>query len=173
MNLKDYVTTIPDFPKKGIMFRDVTPVIENGESLKYAIDQLADFAQKVGANKIAGPEARGFVLGAAIAYKLGLGFVLIRKPGKLPRKTISEDYALEYGTNTLCVHEDSFKPGDKVLIVDDLLATGGTAVASARLVERSGASVAGMGFLIDLVDLKGKEVLKDYNVLALMEYEGE
>jgi adenine phosphoribosyltransferase len=105
--------------------------------------------------------------------KLGLGFVLIRKPGKLPRKTISEDYALEYGTNTLCVHEDSFKPGDKVFIVDDLLATGGTALASARLVERSGATVAGMGFLIDLVDLKGKEVLKDYNVLALMEYEGE
>ena len=173
MNLKDYVATVPDFPKKGIMFRDVTPIIEDPEAFKYMIDQFADYAVKVGATKIAGPEARGFVLGAAVAYKLGLGFTLIRKPGKLPRKVISEDYSLEYGTNTLCVHDDSFKKGEKVLIIDDLLATGGTALASAKLVERCGASVAGLAFIVDLVDLKGKEFLKNYDVFALLEYEGE
>lgn len=173
MDLSKYVATVPDFPKKGIMFRDVTPIIEDAEAFKYTIDTIAEYAKKVGATKIAGPEARGFVLGAAVAYKLGLGFTLFRKPGKLPREVITEDYALEYGVNTLCVNADSFKKGDKVFIIDDLLATGGTAKASAKLVERCGATVAGLAFIIDLVDLKGKECLKDYNVLTLLEYKGE
>ena len=125
------------------------------------------------ANVIAGPEARGFALGAAIAYKENLGFVTIRKPNKLPREQITEDYDLEYGKNTLCVHTDAFKKGDKVLIVDDLLATGGTAIASAKLVERLGATVAGFAFIINLKDLNGLSLIKDYSVKYLVEYEGE
>ena len=173
MELKNYIATVKDFPKEGIMFRDVTPLIQDKDAFKEAIDLLSEYAKKVGANVIAGPEARGFVFGSAIAYKLGLGFVTIRKPGKLPRKVISEDYDLEYGKNTLCVHDDAFKKGDKVLIVDDLLATGGTALASAKLVERLGAEVAGLAFIINLKDLCGLKMLKDYNTYYLLEYEGE
>jgi len=173
MDLKKYIATVKDFPKEGIMFRDVTPLIQNKDAFKEAVDLLCEYAKKVGANVIAGPEARGFVFGSAMAYKLGLGFVTIRKPGKLPRKVITEDYDLEYGKNTLCVHDDAFKKGDKVLIVDDLLATGGTALASARLVERLGAEVAGMAFIINLKDLNGLKLLNDYNTYYLLEYEGE
>jgi len=173
MNLKDYIITIPDFPKKGIMFRDITSLIQQGEAFSYAVDLLAKYAKEKGATVIAGPEARGFIFGSAVAYKLGLGFVPIRKPGKLPRKEIKEEYSLEYGTNTLCIHEDAFNKNDKVFIIDDLLATGGTALAAAHLIERSNASVAGFGFVIDLIDLKGKELLHDYDVFTLVEYEGE
>lgn len=173
MDLKKYIANVVDFPKKGIIFRDVTPVFQNGEAFTYVIDELADYAKKVGANVIAGPEARGFALGAAIAYKLHVGFVTIRKPNKLPREQITEDYDLEYGKNTICVHTDAFEPGDKVLIVDDLLATGGTALASARLVERLGAEVAGFAFIVNLKDLPGLKKIQKYNVLYLVEYEGE
>lgn len=173
MNLKDYIETIPDFPKKGIMFRDITPLINNGDAFNEVINKFADFAKKAGATVIAGPEARGFLFGTPVSAKLNIGYVPVRKPGKLPRKTISFDYDLEYGKNTLCVHEDAFKKGDKVLIIDDLLATGGTALASCKLVEKCGAEVVGLCFVIDLVDLKGRELLKDYNVLALTEFEGE
>ena len=173
MDLKEHIKTIPDWPKKGIMFRDITSLLQNPLAFEYAVDMLSDFGKKVGATVVAGPEARGFIFGAPVAAKLGVGFIPVRKPGKLPRATISEEYDLEYGSNTLCVHEDAFSPFDRVLIIDDLLATGGTALASAHLVEKSGASVAGLGFVIDLIDLKGRELLKDYNVCTLCQYEGE
>ena len=118
MNLKEYVATIPNFPKEGIMFRDCTPIVGNGEAFKFAIDKIAEFAKKLGANVIIGPEARGFIFGCPVAYKLGLGFAPVRKPGKLPRKQVTAEYDLEYGSNTLCMHDDAVKPGDKVLIAD-------------------------------------------------------
>ncbi len=173
MNLKEHITTIPDWPKKGIMFRDITTLIQNPEAFSYAVDKMAEFGKMIGATVVAGPEARGFIFGAPVAAKMGVGFVPVRKPGKLPRKVITENYELEYGSNTLCIHEDAFTAFDKVLIVDDLLATGGTALATAHLVEKSGASVAGLSFIIDLVDLKGKDLLKDYKVQTLCEFEGE
>lgn len=173
MELKNYIANIIDFPKKGIIFRDVTPLFQNGEAFHYACMQIAEYAKKKNATIIAGPEARGFMIGCGVAAILKTGFVPVRKPGKLPREVICEEYALEYGTNTLSMHIDAVKKGDRVLIVDDLLATGGTALASAHLCEKLGAEVVGFAFLIDLVDLKGKELLKDYDVLSLMEFEGE
>lgn len=173
MNLKDYIATIPNFPKEGIMFRDVTPLIEDGNAFNEATNILAEYAKSKGATVIVGPEARGFIFGCPVATKLNLGFVPIRKPGKLPRKQITEDYALEYGTNTLCMHEGSVKKGDKVVIIDDLLATGGTALAAAHLCEKCEAEVVGLAFIIDLVDLKGRNLLKDYDVFSIMEFEGE
>lgn len=173
MNLKDYVTNIVDFPKKGIIFRDVTTILQNGEAFKYAVEQLAKIAKEKGANVIVGPEARGFMFGCPVAVMNNCGFVPVRKPGKLPREVIEEEYSLEYGTNTLAIHKDAIKKGDKVFIIDDLLATGGTALAASRLVERLGGEVVGLGFVIDLVDLKGREVLKGYDVSTLIEFEGE
>ncbi len=173
MNLKDYITTIPDFPEKGIMFRDITTLLQNGEAFSYAVKQIAEFAKKKGATVIVGPEARGFMFGCPVATELNIGFVPVRKPGKLPRASISEEYSLEYGTNTLSIHADALKKGDKVLIVDDLLATGGTALAGAHLCERLGAEVVGCAFVIDLKDLNGRKILKDYDIFALTEYEGE
>ena len=173
MNLKDTIVTIPNFPKEGIMFRDITTLLENGEAFKYTTDEIAKFAKEKGATVIVGPEARGFLFGAPVATALGLGFVPVRKPGKLPRKQLTEEYDLEYGSNTLCIHEDALKKGDKVLIVDDLLATGGTALAACHLCEKAGAKVVGLAFVIDLVDLKGKELLKNYPVKTLVEFEGE
>ncbi len=173
MNLSDYITTIPDFPQKGIMFRDITTLLQNGEAFSYAVKQLAEYAKSKGATVIVGPEARGFMFGCPVATELELGFVPVRKPGKLPRASISEEYALEYGTNTLSIHADALKKGDKVVIVDDLLATGGTALAGAHLCERLGAKVVGMAFVIDLKDLNGRKLLKDYDVYSLLEYEGE
>ena len=169
MDLKEHITTIPDWPKKGIMFRDVTTLLQSPEAFSYAVERLADFGRKVGATVVAGPEARGFIFGAPGAAKLGIGFIPVRKPGKLPRTVITENYDLEYGSNTLCIHDDAFSAFDRVLIIDDLLATGGTALATAHLIEKTGASVAGLGFVIELVDLKGKALLKDYTVESLCE----
>ena len=173
MNLSDYIATIPDFPKKGIMFRDITTLLQNGEAFSYAVSKIAEYAKSKGATVIVGPEARGFMIGCPVATELKIGFVPVRKPGKLPRASISEEYSLEYGTNTLSIHADSLKKGDKVVIVDDLLATGGTALAAAHLCERLGAEVVGMAFVIDLKDLNGRKLLKDYDVCSLLEYEGE
>lgn len=170
MDLKKYVADIPNFPKEGILFRDITPLMNDGEAYKYATKTLCDFAKEVGAELIVGPEARGFIFGCPVAYELGLGFVPIRKPGKLPRETISYAYDLEYGSNTLCVHADSVKKGQKVLIVDDLLATGGTVEATIKLIEQMGGEVVGCAFLIELVDLKGRELIKGYNVKTLIQY---
>lgn len=173
MNLKDYIESIVDYPKKGIIFRDITPLLQDGDAFKYTIEKLAEFAKSKGATKIVGPEARGFMFGCPVAAKLGIGFVPVRKPGKLPRKTIDESYDLEYGSNTLCCHEDALTKNDKVVIIDDLLATGGTALATAHLCEKLGAEVLGLEFVIDLIDLKGREILKDYEVNTLIEFEGE
>ena len=169
IDLKDYVATIPNYPIEGVLFRDVTPMMENGESFKEAICQLAEIGRELKADVIVGPESRGFVFGAPVAVEMGVGFVPVRKPGKLPRETISCKYSLEYGTNEVFMHKDSIKPGQRVLVVDDLLATGGTARAAANLVEQLGGVVAGFAFIIELEGLNGREFLKDYEVRALME----
>lgn len=173
MDYKKIIVTIPDFPKKGIMFRDVTTVLQNGEAFKAACDEFTEYAKEVKADVIAGAEARGFMFGSPVAVNLGIGFVPIRKPGKLPREVISESYDLEYGSNTLCIHKDAITPGQRVLIVDDLLATGGTVKAMIKLIERLGGVVAGCIFLVELVDLPGRKVIGDYPIKSLVEYEGE
>ena len=173
MNLKDTIVTIPDFPKKGIMFRDITTLLENGEAFAHATEEIAKFAEEVGATIIVGPEARGFLFGAPVAAKLKLGFVPVRKPGKLPRAQITEEYSLEYGTHTLCIHEDALSKGDKVLIVDDLLATGGTTNAIAKIVEKLGGEVAKIIFVIELEGLGGRELLSKYKVESLIKYKEE
>ena len=170
INYKDYVADVKDFPIEGILFRDITPLMANGEIFKEACDELTLFAKELNIDVVAGPESRGFIFGCPIATNLNVGFVPIRKPKKLPRETIEVSYSLEYGKNTLCMHKDAIKPGQKVLIVDDLLATGGTIKAGIELVEKLGGIVAGICFLIELQDLNGREVLKGYNVKTLMTY---
>ena len=170
IDLKDYIASIPDYPTKGILFRDVTPLVDDGEAFKEAVRQLAEYAKSVGADLIAGPESRGFIFGCPTAYELGIGFVPVRKPGKLPRETISASYSLEYGTNELFMHKDAVKPGQRVVIIDDLLATGGTAKATAEMVKKLGAVVAGCAFVIELDGLPGRVMLEQegYDVKALM-----
>jgi adenine phosphoribosyltransferase len=170
MDYKKYIDVIEDFPTKGISFKDITSFIDNAEAFHSCIEEFAQFAKEVGANVIVGPESRGFIFGCPVAYELGIRFVPVRKPGKLPRKEIREDYALEYGVNTLCMHEDAIKKGDKVVIIDDLLATGGTVGACSRLVERLGGSVVGVEFLIELTDLKGRDTLSRYKINSLVSY---
>lgn len=170
MNYKDYIAAVQDFPKEGILFRDITPLMQNGEVFKAACDELTEFAKQVGATIVAGPESRGFIFGCPVASNLSIGFVPVRKPNKLPRETVSLKYDLEYGSNELHMHADSIKKGDKVLIVDDLLATGGTVEATIKLIEMMDGEVVGCAFLIELADLKGKELLKGYNVKTLMTY---
>ncbi len=170
MDLKKYIYDIPNFPKEGILFRDITPLLNNGEAYKYAVNQMVEYAKKVKATKILAPEARGFLFGTCVAYELGIPFVPVRKPGKLPREIISEKYDLEYGTNEISIHKDAINPKEKILIVDDLLATGGTVNAVTKLVERCNAEVVGMAFAVELVDLKGRELLKKYDVMSLLQY---
>jgi len=172
--VKDYIRTIPDFPHEGIMFRDVTTLFADPRGLRLAIDQLLHPYAGVQVDKIVGLEARGFILGGAIAHQLGKGFVPIRKQGKLPGKTLSQAYTLEYGEAVMEIHEDAIEPGEKVLVVDDLLATGGTAVAGLKLLERLGADVIGCAFVIDLPDLGSRRVLEglDIPVHCLCSYEG-
>lgn len=170
MDLKNYVATVLDFPKKGIVFRDITPLMNSGEAYKEATDQIVNFAKEHNIDVVVGPEARGFIFGCLVSYSLGIGFVPVRKPGKLPREVIEYSYDLEYGSNVLCMHKDSIKPGQRVLIIDDLLATGGTIEAVIKLVESLGGIVAGLAFLIELEELKGMEKLKNYPVLTLMKY---
>lgn len=170
MDLKKYIADVKDFPKEGILFRDITPLMQDGKAFKEATSQIVEFAKEVGAEVIAGPESRGFIFGCPVAYELEIGFVPVRKPGKLPRETISYRYDLEYGSNELHMHADSVKKGQKVLIVDDLLATGGTVEATIKLINDMGGEVVGCAFLIELEDLKGRELLKDYNVYSVMKY---
>lgn len=170
MDLKQYVALVEDFPKPGIKFRDITPLMDNGPAYKYATDKVVEFCQEVGAELVVGPEARGFIFGCPVSYALGIGFSPVRKPGKLPREVITQAYDLEYGSNTLCMHMDSVKPGQKVVIVDDLLATGGTVEATVKMIERLGGVVVGLAFLIELEDLNGRDKLQGYPVLALMKY---
>lgn len=173
--VQDYIRTIPDFPHEGIMFRDVTTLFSDPRGFRIAIDQLLHPYAGQPIDKVVGLEARGFILGGAIAHQLSLGFVPIRKKGKLPGKTIEQDYTLEYGTATMEVHDDALQPGEKVLLVDDLLATGGTAEAGIKLIERMGAEVIGCAFVIDLPDIGGRKKLEGLgmNVHALCQFEGE
>ena len=172
--VKDYIRTIPDFPHEGIMFRDVTTLFSNPRGLRLAIDQLLEpyVGQKI--DKVIGLEARGFILGGAVAHQLGVGFVPVRKKGKLPGKTLSQDYKLEYGEATVEIHEDALEAGERVLIVDDLLATGGTAVAGIKLVEQLGAQVVSCAFVVDLPELGGRKVLTDMglDVHTICDFEG-
>ena len=170
MDLKSFVTIVPDYPKKGISFKDITTIMDNGEAYKYATDKIVEFAKEVGTDIIVGPEARGFIIGCPVAYALEVGFAPVRKPGKLPRETIAVEYDLEYGKDSLTIHHDAIKPGQRVLIVDDLLATGGTVEATVKLVEKLGGIVAGCAFLIELSYLDGREKLKDYKIQSLMTY---
>ena len=170
MNFKDYVASIPDFPEEGVLFRDVTPLMADGEAFHEACEELIRFSKDVKADVIAAPESRGFIFGCPVAHEMKIGFVPIRKPGKLPRKTVSCEYALEYGTNELHMHEDAIKPGQKVVIIDDLLATGGTTEACAKLIEQLGGEVVGCAFLIELEALGGRKILENYNVFSLMKY---
>ena len=170
MDLKEYVTIVEDYPKKGIRFKDITTIMDKGEVYKYATDEIVKYAKKVGAEIIVGPEARGFIIGCPVAYALEVGFAPVRKPGKLPRETVEVEYDLEYGKDTLTIHKDAIKPGQRVLIVDDLLATGGTVEATVKLVEQLGGVVAGCAFLIELTYLNGRDRLKGYDVEALVQY---
>ncbi|MFX1273782.1 MAG: adenine phosphoribosyltransferase [Promethearchaeota archaeon] len=169
MDLLKYIRNVPDWPKEGIQFKDITTLCKAPESLKEACDQLINYYRGKGINKVAAIEARGYIFGAIIAYFLDAGFILIRKPGKLPAKTISETYELEYGTDTIEMHEDGIIKGDKVLVIDDLLATGGTAKAAANLVEKAGGEVIGIGFVIELTgSLHGRDKLSGYDVFSLV-----
>lgn len=169
-DLKQYIRAIPDFPKPGILFRDITTLLSDQKAFKQAIDQLAQHYKNKGIKKVIGIESRGFLTAAPLAYLLGAGFVPVRKKGKLPYKTTSVSYELEYGTDTLELHIDGILKGEKTLIADDLLATGGTAKATADLVKKNGGIVAGLGFLIELADLKGREKLKGLDVFSLMSF---
>ena len=170
MNLKNYIASVPNYPKEGIIFRDISPLMEDGKGYQYATQQIVDYAKSRGADMIVGPEARGFIVGCPVAYELGIGFAPARKKGKLPRETVSVEYDLEYGTAELHLHKDAVKPGQKVLICDDLLATGGTMDACAKLVEKLGGEVVGLAFLVELTDLKGREKIEGYDIFTLMEY---
>jgi adenine phosphoribosyltransferase len=170
MELKEHIRSIPDFPRPGILFRDITTLLKDKKSFKLAIDALTKKYKNKNIDVVVAVEARGFILGGAVAEKLGAGFVPVRKKGKLPWKTNSVTYDLEYGTDTLEMHHDAIKPKDKVLIVDDLLATGGTVRAVTDLVKQLQGQIVGIAFLIELTDLKGKEKLKDYPVYSLIKY---
>ncbi|MDH4140397.1 MAG: adenine phosphoribosyltransferase [Coriobacteriia bacterium] len=168
MDLSSYIRDVPDFPQEGIIFKDITPLLASSEGFRAAIDIIADAYANVGVTKVLGAEARGFIFGGALAYKLGAGFVPARKPGKLPWNTTRHEYELEYGTDALEVHTDALADDDVVLVVDDVLATGGTAAAKAALVTRMGAKVAGFAFLIELDFLHGREKLGDPRIVSLI-----
>jgi adenine phosphoribosyltransferase len=170
MDLKQFITIVEDWPKPGIKFKDITTLMDNGPAYKYATDQIVEYAQERNIDLVVGPEARGFIIGCPVAYSLGLGFAPVRKEGKLPRETIKVQYGLEYGKDVLTIHKDAIKPGQRVLITDDLLATGGTIEATIQLVEGLGGVVAGIAFLIELSYLDGRDKLNGYDVLTLMKY---
>ncbi len=171
MDLASTIRSVPDFPVEGILFYDITTMLKNPAALKYSIDQLTDHYKNSNIDVVAGMESRGFIFGVPLACQLGTGFVPIRKPGKLPADSISESYELEYGTNTLEIHTDAIKKGQKVLIVDDLLATGGTAKATCNLVERLGGEVVGVAFIIELTFLNGREQLRGYDIFSMLKYD--
>lgn len=171
--VEDYVISIPDFPEKGIIFRDITSVVQDKDGLRLAIDGMLEKLEGVDFDVVAGPESRGFVFGVPVAHALNKGFVMVRKKGKLPRETVSAEYELEYGTGTVEIHKDAVKPGQKVVIIDDLIATGGTIEAIAEMIEGLGGVVVKVVFLIELAGLNGRERLKDYDVDSVIRYEGK
>ena len=171
MDLKDKIRIIEGFPKEGISFKDISTLIGDGEALKETINKIVERLKDKKIDVVVGPEARGFIFGVPVAYALGVGFVPVRKPGKLPCETISADYGLEYGNDTLQIHKDAIKPGQRVAIVDDLLATGGTIEAVAKLIEKAGGEVATLDFVIELTGLNGRDKLKGYDIASLVDYE--
>ncbi len=171
MDLASTIRSVPDFPVEGILFYDITTMLKNPAALKASVDQLVQRYQNEDIDLIVGMESRGFIFGVPLSYQLNAGFVPIRKPGKLPAETISESYSLEYGTNTLEIHVDAIAKGQKVLVVDDLLATGGTARAACNLVERLGGKVRGLAFVIELTFLNGRDKLQNYDVFSLLKYD--
>lgn len=173
MELKDLIRDVPDFPKKGIIFKDITTLLKNPNGLINAAEELYNFAKNKQITKVAGIESRGFILGGIVAQKLCAGFVPIRKPGKLPAEKISESYSLEYGIDSIEIHKDAIQKGDRVLLHDDLLATGGTMEAACKLVEKLGGEVVQISFLIELVFLNGREKLKRYDVRSIIQYDSE
>lgn len=170
MNYKEYIEIVDDFPKEGISFKDITPLMQKGEIYKQAINDIADYARDKGADIVVGPEARGFVIGCPVAYALDLGFVPVRKAGKLPREVVKTEYGLEYGKDALTIHKDAITKGQKVLITDDLLATGGTIEATIKLVEELGGIVVGLAFMIELTYINGRDRLGKYNIFTLTQY---
>ena len=170
-HLKGLIREVPDFPKPGVLFYDITTLLKDRQGLKSVIDGLSAHSEGMKIDTVVGIEARGFIFGPALAYRLNAGFVPVRKPGKLPAETIKISYELEYGSNALEVHKDAIQKGQRVLIVDDLLATGGTAVATADLASRLGAEIAGLAFVVELDFLSGRERLKNYDVLSLLHYD--
>ncbi len=168
MNIKEFIREIPDFPKEGILFKDITPILHDPKIYNYVIDKMVEYYSEFEIDYVAAIEARGFLFGPQIAMRLDKGFIPIRKPGKLPAEVISAEYELEYGTNTIEVHKDAIKSGDKVLLIDDLLATGGTTRAAISLIEQLDGEVIGIGFLLELEALKGREELEGYKVYSLI-----
>jgi adenine phosphoribosyltransferase len=170
LHLEDWIRDIPDFPQRGILFKDITPLLRDAAAFHTALDRLAEHYAGAGIQAVVGVESRGFIFGAPLAYLLNCGFVPVRKFGKLPHQTVSVEYALEYGTNVVEMHMDAIRPGQRVLIVDDLLATGGTVSAAMELVEKLGGQIAGIAFLVELTFLKGREQFKGHDVFALIQY---
>lgn len=170
VDIQSFIRAIPDFPIPGILFRDITPLLQDAKGFAAAIDLFVEKYKGQNIDYVVGVEARGYMLGAPLAYAIGAGFVPVRKPGKLPYSKLSESYALEYGTNSLEIHEDAVGKGARVLVVDDLLATGGTAAATRKLIERLGARIVGFGFLIELTDLRGRKALEGLEVTAFLNY---
>ncbi len=168
MNIKEFIREIPDFPKEGILFKDITPILHNPETYNYVIDKMVEYYSDFEIDYVAAIEARGFLFGPQIAMRLNKGFIPIRKPGKLPAEVISAEYELEYGTNTIEIHKDAVKPGDKILLIDDLLATGGTTRAAINLIEKLEGEVVGIGFLLELLALEGRAELKGYDIYSLI-----
>ncbi len=173
MDIKEKIRTVPNWPIEGVMFRDITSLLQEPDAFREACDLLFERYKDMKINKIVGIDARGFLFGAVLAYKLKIGFVPVRKKGKLPPETISQEYDLEYGKDVVEMRDDAIKKGDKVLVVDDLIATGGTVSAAVRLVEKLGGEIVECAFVIELPDLKGREMIKDYKIFALTEFEGE
>ena len=171
MDLKEKIRVIEGFPKEGISFKDITTLVADGEAFKESIDRIVEHLKDKNVDVILGPEARGFIFGVPVAYALGVGFVPVRKKGKLPAETVSVDYSLEYGVDVLEIHKDAIKKGQKVAIVDDLLATGGTFEAVAKLVEKVGAEVVALDFAIELTELKGRDKLEGYEIMSLVQYD--
>lgn len=170
MQLKSFIRDIPDFPEPGIIFRDITPLLQDSGAFRYTIGQLVDRYQPDDLDVIVAVESRGFLFGAPLAYELGKPMVPVRKPGKLPSHTHKEDYSLEYGNNTMEIHVDGILPGQRALVLDDLLATGGTLAATSRLVEKSGGTVSGIGVVIELTELEGRKILDCYDVFSILQY---
>lgn len=170
MDLKDSIRVIEDFPKEGISFKDITTLLKDKEAFIYTVDTIVEFCRDKNVDLVVGPEARGFALGAPVAYGLGVGFIPVRKPGKLPSETVSFEYDLEYGKDLLEIHRDAIQPGQRVILADDLLATGGTSLATVRLIEKLGGIVVGIMFVIELTYLEGRKLLDGYDVESLVKY---